>query len=217
MSLLRNSSDTQLHVANFPNYSKPLNVAGTHFSGTHMPGITKQSLRRASVTPSAQPAASAELCSFPLLNIHCAQMQYILNIRKRATQGRSINPSARLLVVWEMEGCQLWGEGQHCFSSISQRGGARGGALVASQQPPCMQPRRGKGTQPRAQPTDPALQPSAAPGPALLPSLQVGLRSPKLLAMHFFKAKIDFASPKCGVPRVAPSNISSSRPLVPSH
>lgn len=82
MSLLRNSSDTQLHVADFPNYSKPLNVAGTHFSGTHMPGITKQSLRRASITPSAQPAASAELCSFPLLNIHCAQMQYILNIKQ---------------------------------------------------------------------------------------------------------------------------------------
>lgn len=102
MSLLRNSSDTQLHVADFPNYSKPLNVAGTHFSGTYMPGIT-----RASIIPSAQPAASAELYSFPLLNIHCAQMQYILNIKQELLRAGISSPqqSCWLFGEWRAASC----------------------------------------------------------------------------------------------------------------
>lgn len=93
-----------------------------------------------------------------------------------ATQGRNINPSAKLLVVSGTEGCQLWGEGQHCCSSISWGGGAGGGGLVASQQPPCS-PAAARTHSPmpcRHSPLHPTLHPSAAPNQWCCPAFKQG-------------------------------------------
>lgn len=159
----------------------------------------QESLSR--VTPSGQAAAPAELCSSQLLNIHRAQTQYILNIKQQLLGAGISIPQQSCWLFWEQRAasCGERDRGRCCW-------GRRAGGLTAAQElhgdtAPCP-----AGTAHSTQPCTPVL-----------PSLQVGLCSPKLLGMHFLKAKPGFVSPKGGAHKVAPSNKSSSRPLVPPH